>query len=210
MGHKVSPISFRIGISRDWQSRWFGGKKYKDFLQEDVAVRDFLNKKFKSMSVDHIDIERNPDVLSIAVHSARPGLIIGRGGTGAEEVKEALKKLIKRKTDIRLDVVEYKNPETSAKIMAESMAEQLEKRMPFRRLLKQTLAKIAAGRGVGGAKIMLSGRLDGADIARAEHLESGKLPLSELRANIDFARATAHTTFGTVGIKIWVYKEEHI
>lgn len=206
MGQKVSPISLKLGVNKDWKSRWFGNKKYAEFLKEDLAIRRFLNQKLKNMSVDRVELERSPDVLSIVIHSARPGLIIGRGGTGIEDLKTALRKLIKRKTAIRLDVQEFKNPESSATIMAESMAEQIEKRMPFRRVMKQTLAKITAGKTVKGAKIMIAGRLDGNEIARTEHLEQGSLPLQTLRADVDYARATAFTSYGTVGIKIWVYK----
>jgi small subunit ribosomal protein S3 len=145
-------------------------------------------------------------VLAITVYTARPGLIIGRGGTGIEDIKRDLIKIVKRKTAIRLDIQEFKNPETSATIVAEQMAEQIEKRLPFRRVLKQTLAKIVGNRDVKGAKVRIGGRLDGNDIARTEHLEQGNLPLQTLRANIDYAQATAHTTFGTVGIKVWIYK----
>lgn len=206
MGHKVSPTSFKLSVNKDWKSRWFSNKKYPEFLQEDVAIRKHLTKKLKNMSVDLVEIERSPDVLSIIVNTARPGLIIGRGGTGIEDLKNQISKIVKRKTAIRLDVQEFKNPEASASIMAESMAEQIEKRTPYRRVLKQTLAKIAANREVKGVKVALSGRLDGNDIARSEHLEQGNLPLQTLRANIDYARATAHTTFGTVGIKVWIFK----
>lgn len=208
MGHKVSPVSLRITVTKDWRSRWFGGKKYQEFLKEDVIIRKFLSKKLKNMSIDKINIEKSPDVLSIIISTSRPGLIIGRGGSGAEDLKVELKKLIKRETDIRLDINEYKNPETSATIMAEQMAEQVEKRTPYRRVLKQGLSKIVTNRLVQGAKVMISGRLDGNDIARTEHLANGKLPLQSLRADIDFAKATAHTTYGTVGIKVWIYKGE--
>lgn len=158
------------------------------------------------MSVDRVEIERGPDTLSIIIQTARPGLIIGRSGSGIEDLKIGVQKLIKRKTSIRLDVQEYKNPETSAAIMAESMAEQIEKRIPYRRVLKQTLSKIRANKAVKGAKVLLAGRLDGNEIARTEHLEEGSLPLQTLRADVDFARATAFTTYGTVGIKVWIYK----
>lgn len=206
MGQKVSPISFKLTVNKDWKSRWFGSKKYKEFLQEDVAVRDFLAKKLKNMSVDRIEIERGPDTLSIVVHTARPGLIIGRSGSGIEDLKAGIQKLIKRKTSIKLDVQEYKNPESSAAIMAESIAEQIEKRIPYRRVLKQSLSKIIANRIVKGAKVWISGRLDGNEIARTEHLEQGSLPLQTLRADVDFAKVTAYTTYGTVGIKVWIYK----
>ncbi|MEK7506630.1 MAG: 30S ribosomal protein S3 [Patescibacteria group bacterium] len=206
MGQKVSPISLRLSANKDWKSRWFGNKKYQEFLQEDLAIRQFLNQKLKNMSVDRVELERSPDVLSIIIRTARPGLIIGRGGTGIEDLKTALQKLIKRRTAVRLDVQEFKNPESSATIMAEAMAEQIEKRIPFRRVMKQTLSKITAGKTVKGAKIMIAGRLDGREIARTEHLEQGSLPLQTLRADVDYARATAFTSYGTVGIKIWIYK----
>ncbi|MBI2062749.1 MAG: 30S ribosomal protein S3 [Candidatus Yanofskybacteria bacterium] len=196
----------RISVNKDWLSRWFNVKKYPEFLKEDVAIREFLSKKLKNMSVDRVGIERSPDVLAITVHTARPGLIIGRGGTGIEDLKRELVKIVKRKTAIRLDIQEFKNPETSAKIVAEQMAEQIEKRIPYRRVLKQSLARILSNRDVKGAKVALGGRLDGNDIARTEHLEQGSLPLQTLRADIDFAKFTAHTTYGTVGIKVWIYK----
>lgn len=206
MGQKISPTSFKLSVNKDWKSRWFGARKYPQFLQEDLAIRDFLNKKLKAMSVDRVEIERSPDVVSVVISTARPGLIIGRGGTGIEDLKKAIQRLIKRKTALRLDVQEFKSPETSAAIMAESMAEQIEKRIPYRRILKQTLAKILANRAVKGAKVMLAGRLDGNEIARTERLAEGSLPLQTLRADVDYARATAYTTYGTVGIKVWIYK----
>jgi small subunit ribosomal protein S3 len=206
MGQKISPTSFKLAVNKDWKSRWFGGRKYPKFLQEDLAIRKFLTKKLKNMSVDKVEIERSPDVLSVIISTARPGLIIGRGGTGIEDVKKEIHKLVKRKTAIRIDVQEYKYPEMSAAIMAESMVEQIERRTPYRRVLKQTLTKITANRMVKGAKIAMSGRLDGNDIARAEHLEQGSLPLQTLRADVDYAWSTAHTTYGTVGVKVWIYK----
>ncbi|MGD0977432.1 MAG: 30S ribosomal protein S3 [Minisyncoccia bacterium] len=206
MGQKINPTSFKLSINKDWKSRWFGARKYPAFLQEDLAIRKFLTGKLKNMSVDRVEIERSPDVLSVIISTARPGLIIGRGGTGIEDVKKEIAKIVKRKTAIRLDVQEYKSPEMSAAIMAESMVEQIEKRTPYRRVLKQTLAKIVANRAVKGAKVTIAGRLDGNDIARTEHLEQGSLPLQTLRADVDFAKATAHTTYGTVGVKVWIYK----
>lgn len=206
MGQKISPTSLRVGINKDWKSRWFSLKKYQQFLKEDLAIRKFLSEKLKNMSIDKVEIERSPDVLSIIIITARPGLIIGRGGTGIEDVKTEIQKMIKRKTAIRLDVQEFKSPELSATIMAEQMAEQIEKRIPYRRVLKQTLAKITANREVKGVKVALGGRLDGNDIARTEHLEHGNLPLQTLRADIDYAKSIAYTTYGTVGIKVWIYK----
>jgi len=178
------------------------------YLKDDLKVRTFLEKKLKNMGIDRIELERGTDVLNIVVHTSRPGFLIGRGGAGVEELKDAVRKLLKNKISVRLEIQEIKNPESSAKVMAESMVEQIEKRIPFRRIMKQTLAKIMANRQNKGAKIMLGGRLDGAEIARSEHLEEGSLPLQTLRADIDFARVTAHTTYGTVGVKVWIYKGE--
>lgn len=208
MGQKINPISLRVGISKDWGSTWFGGKKYIPFLKDDLAVREYLEKKLKGMGVADIRIERGSDVLNVIITTSRPGLLIGRGGTGIEDLKKAIAKVLKKKVAVRLEVLEFRNPEESAKVMAESIVEQIEKRIPFRRLMKQTLAKIMTSRAVKGAKIYMGGRLDGAEIARAEHLEEGSLPLQTLRADIDYAAATAHTTFGTIGVKVWIYKGE--
>jgi small subunit ribosomal protein S3 len=208
MGQKISPTSLRIGIIKDWASRWFGGDKYTSYLKDDMAVRNFLNKRLRTMAVDRVEIERGTDQLTITIHTARPGLIIGRGGSGIEELRVAIRRILHKKVTVRLEIKEVANPEASSAIMAEALAEQLERRMPFRRLMKQTLAKIASSRGVKGAKIQFGGRLDGAEIARVEHLEEGSLPLQTLRADIDFARATAHTTYGTIGVKVWIYRGE--
>ena len=142
MGQKISPTALRITVTKDWKSRWFSMRNYKAFLKEDLALREFLKKRLKSMSVDRIIIERSPDIMAITVHTARPGLIIGRAGTGVEDLKKALRRMIKRKTTVRLDIQEIKNPEASAAIMAESMVEQVEKRIQYRRILKQSLSKI--------------------------------------------------------------------
>ncbi|MEK7525832.1 MAG: 30S ribosomal protein S3 [Patescibacteria group bacterium] len=208
MGQKISPTSLRIGIIKDWASRWFGGDKYTSYLKDDMAVRNFLEKKLRTMAVDRVEIERGTDQLTITIYTARPGLIIGRGGSGIEELRVAVRRILKKKVTVRLEIKEVSNPEASAAIMAEALAEQLERRVPFRRLMKQTLAKIVSSRDVKGAKIQLGGRLDGAEIARVEHLEEGSLPLQTLRADINFARATAHTTYGTIGVKVWIYRGE--
>jgi len=206
MGQKISPISLRVGITKDWKSRWFGGRKYAKYLKDDLKVRKFLDGKLKNMGIDKIELERGTDALNVIIYTSRPGFLIGRGGAGVEELKVSIHKLLKGKIAIRLEIQEIKNPELSAKIMAESIVEQIEKRIPYRRIMKQTLSKIIANRLSGGAKIAIGGRLDGAEIARSEHLESGSLPLQTLRADIDFARATAITTYGTIGVKVWIYK----
>ncbi len=208
MGQKVSPTSLRTGIIKDWQSRWFGGRKYVAYLKDDFSVRYFLEKKLKNTGVDRIEIERGTDVLNIVIYTARPGLLIGRGGGGVEDLKNAVQKKLKNRIAVRIEIQEIKNPELSAKVMAESIVEQIEKRIPYRRIMKQTIAKIMANKQAKGVKVQIGGRLDGAEIARTEHLEEGSLPLQTLRADIDFAKATAITTFGTIGVKVWIYKGE--
>ena len=208
MGHKISPTSLRTGINKDWMSRWFGGRKYSAFLKDDLAVRTFLDKKLKNMGIDRIEIERGTDMLNIIIYTARPGLLIGRGGGGVEDLKNSIQRLLKSRVAIRIEVQEIKNPESSARIMAESMVDQIEKRIPYRRILKQTLSKMMSNKQVKGAKVQIGGRLDGAEIARTEHLEEGNLPLQTIRADIDYARSTAITTYGTVGVKVWIYKGE--
>ena len=160
------------------------------------------------MGIDKIEMDRGADALNIVIYTARPGLLIGRGGGGIEDLKNGVRRFLKNKLAVRIEVQEIKNPELSATIMAELIVEQIEKRIPFRRLMKQTLAKIIANKQAKGAKIQIGGRLDGAEIARTEHLEEGNLPLQTLRADIDFARATAFTTYGTIGVKVWIYKGE--
>lgn len=206
MGQKISPISLRIGFSQDWRSRFFNEKDFIKYLKEDVKIRKFLEKKLRFFGVDRIEIEMSPGQVKIIIFTSRPGLIIGRGGTGADELRKELEKLLKIKGQIRLEIQEYRSPETSASIMAEQIVERIEKRIPFRRVIKQALVKITANKDVKGAKIEVKGRLDGAEIARTEHLEQGLLPLQNLQANIDFAKNTAYTTYGTVGIKVWIYK----
>lgn len=206
MGQKINPISLRIPVTKEWKSRWFAAKNYKKFLQEDLKIRSLLQKRFKGMGVESISIERSANSISIVISTSRPGLLIGKGGSSIEDIKKTLSRLIKNKINLRVDIQEVKNPESSAPIMAESMAEQIEKRMSYRRVMKMALSKIMMAKGVKGAKIALSGRLDGNEIARAEHMEQGSLPLQTLRANIDYARATAHTTYGTIGVKVWIFK----
>lgn len=208
MGHKISPISLRLGLSKDWRSRYFVKKDTIKYLKEDVKVRKFLEKQLRFMGVDNIEIERSPGEVRVVIHTSRPGLIIGRGGAGSDEIKKQTEKLIEGKTRIRIEIQEHKNPEASAAITAEQIVEKIEKRMPFRRVLKQALAKIMANREAKGAKIEIKGRLDGSEIARTEHMEEGLMPLQKLMANIDFAKNTAFTTYGTVGVKVWIYKND--
>lgn len=218
MAHKVNPYSYRLGVIEDWKSRWFSAKQYKVFIKEDYEIRKFLDKKLAKSGVENIDIERSADAVTILIKTAKPGIIIGRGGQGLEELKKSLEKIIyktrslkpqtKQKINLSLRVEEVTNPETSAKIVAQNIADQIEHRTPFRMTIKKTLAKIMQSKDVGGAKIMLSGRLDGSEIARTEWLAKGRLPLSTLRANVDYAKETARCTYGAIGIKVWIYKGE--
>lgn len=205
MGHKISPISMRMGFTQDWRSRYFSKREMIKYLKEDVKIREFLNKKLRFMSVARIEIERTAGQLKVIIFTSRPGLIIGRAGSGSEELKKEIDKLIGT-IPVRIEIQEYKGPESSAAIMAEQIVERVEKRVPFRRTIKQALAKIISNREVKGAKIEIKGRLNGSEIARTEHLEEGLMPLQKLTADIDFAKNTAYATYGTVGVKVWIYK----
>lgn len=213
MGQKVHPTAFRTGIIFDWKSRWFNKKKYKEYLAGDVKIREFVFSKLSKAGLGKVEIERSANAIRIIIHTSRPGLIIGRGGTGVEQLRKELQKIVFKKKsadkiELRLEIEEIKQPESFAAIIAQNIAEQLEKRMPYRRTLKQSLEKIMQNKSVFGAKIMIKGRLDGSEIARKEWLAKGQIPLQTLRANIDFGQGTAFTTYGTVGVKVWVYKGE--
>jgi len=215
MGQKVNPVVFRIGHTEDWKSRWYSKRKYQNFLKQDIKLRVLLMEKLKNAGVDRIEIERSANSMNIIIKTSRPGIIIGRGGGGVEQIREEAKKLIAKeallgagKTEIRVEIEEVKSPDSHAPVVAQNIAEQIERRIPYRRVLKQTMEKIMQSKEVEGAKIMMKGRLDGAEIARREWLAKGKIPLQTLRAKIDYATATAYTTYGTVGIKVWIYTGE--
>jgi len=213
MSKTVHPYSFRIGIIYGWRSRWFNLKKFKNYLKADVLLREWLEKRLRGMFVQSIEIERTPALLLIIIKTARPGLLIGRKGEGSEKLKqEILKKLngigAEIPQEIRLNIEEVRAPETHAKIVSQMVAESLEKRMPFRRVIKQTLEKVMANREVKGVKISLAGRLGGAEMSRYEWAKKGRIPLQTLRSDIDFARERAHLPYGDLGIKVWIYKGE--
>ncbi len=216
MTHVVHPYAHRLGILRDWKSRWFvrDDKKYREYLRTDTLLREFLKKRLKGMFVDSIEIERHNNVLRIIVRTARPGLIIGRSGEGVAKVRKELQsKLMRMKLselpELKLDIEEVKSPETSAQIVAEMVAEGLEKRMPFRRVLKQSVDKVMANREVKGVRIGIAGRVGGSEMARSEEIKKGRVPLQTLRADVDFARAEAYMPYsGLVGVKVWIYKGE--
>jgi small subunit ribosomal protein S3 len=215
MSHSVHPYSHRLGIIRDWKSRWFGvDKQYRDFLKADIVVREFLTKELRAFYLSDIAIERNQKALRIVIRSSRPGMIIGRAGDGVVKLREKIMKLLAKRgvdlsgQELKIDIEEVRNPESNSAIVGLMVAEGLEKRLPFRRVVKQALEKVMANREVQGARIKLSGRLGGAEMARQEDLKKGRIPLQTMRADIDFAREKAHMTYGDIGIKIWIYKGE--
>ncbi|MDD4900498.1 MAG: 30S ribosomal protein S3 [Patescibacteria group bacterium] len=209
MGHKVNPKVFRLNITRTWPSRWFAtGKILIKNLEQDVNLRKYLFTEFREAGVDRVEIERSGHKVVIGIFTAKPGIIIGRGGSGAGDLKKKLHdKFLKnfKLGDINLNITEFDRPNLSSAIIAGLMAIDIEKRMPFRRVMKQAISRIERA-GALGVKVIISGRLNGAEIARTEMLTSGKVPLHTLRADIDFAKATAKTTYGTIGIKLWIYK----
>lgn len=215
MSHTVHPYSHRLGIIRDWKSRWFGTDKgYRSALKADLMIREFLIEHLRSSYVGGIDIERNQKTLRVIVKTSRPGMIIGKAGDGAVKLRERVLKLMAKNKltitgqELKIDIEEVRNPESNAAITGLMIAEALEKRLPFRRVLKQTIEKVMANREVKGIRIRLGGRLGGAEIARSEELKKGQIPLQTLRADIDFAREKAHMTYGDIGIKVWIYKGE--
>jgi small subunit ribosomal protein S3 len=214
MSHVVHPYSHRLGILRDWKSRWFAGRgTYQRYLKEDLLMREHFMKKLRGMYVSGIDIERGQKTTRIVIRTSRPGMLIGKSGEGADRLKKEVVAFIAKiggtaPKDLRLDVEEVRSPESNAAIVAFMIAEQLEKRLPFRRVLKQTVEKVMANRDVKGVKIYLGGRLGGADMARSEELKKGRIPLQTLRADIDYAREKAHMTYGDIGIKVWIYRGE--
>lgn len=213
MTHKVHPKIFRIKGIEDWKSQWFDKKKYKENLEQDYRIREFIKQRLKEGAIDEIIIKRSANSVSIVIRAARPGIIIGRGGTGVQDLKkDIINKTFKGKIkglDIKIDVEEVPKSETRASIIAQAVAEQLERRMPFRRVLKQTFDKLTQNPEVKGAKICVKGRLGGTEMARKECTPiKGRLPLQTIRANIDYAQVNAYTIHGVVGVKVWIYKGE--
>jgi len=212
MSHTVHPYSHRLGIIKDWKSRWFSeGAKFKDFLKADIAVREYLKKKLRGMYTSGVEIERSEKSVRIIIKTSRPGLLIGRSGEGAVKLRNDITTLLKKKgllgkEELKIDVEEIKSPESHAHIVSQMVAEALEKRLPFRRVLKSTIEKVMANRDVKGVRILLGGRLGGAEIARSEELKRGRIPLQTFRADIDFSRYEAKMTYGSIGIKTWIYR----
>ncbi len=212
MSHKVHPKSYRIKGIEDWNIRGFYGKNLAQDFKEDFLTREFLKKKLAEASVANIEIERSTNKMNIIIHTARPGLIIGRGGEGVEKLKEVVqKKLGVRKKDttkkeIKIEIREVKNPWISAALVGQWMVQQIEKRVPFRQVLKRSIERVIANKEVKGVRVEVSGRLNGVEIARKEWLRQGRLPRQTIRADIDYTQIQAHCTYGVIGIKVWIYK----
>jgi len=205
MGHKVHPIGLRLGIVHEWQAKWYADKGYKDLLQEDLRLRTSVETKYKDAGIARIDVERQANQVTITLHTARPGIVIGRGGQRVDETRVLLEGLTGKK--VRLNIQEIRQPELDARLVARSVAEQIERRIAFRRAMKQSIGRTMQS-GAKGIKIICSGRLAGAEIARQASMRQGRVPLHTLRADIDFGIAEAHTTLGLIGVKVWIYKGE--
>jgi len=214
MSHVVHPYAHRLGIIKDWKSRWFGTRgQYQEFLRGDVLVREYLEKRLRGFYISSIEMERNEKMFRIIIKTSRPGMIIGRSGEGMTKLRNDIVKLfhrlnIKQQEDFKIDIEEVRSPESDAAIVSQMIAEGLEKRLPFRRVMKQTIEKVMANRDVKGARIALSGRLGGAEMSRREQIKKGGITLQTFRADIDFARERAHLPYGDLGIKVWIYKGE--
>ncbi len=205
MGQKVNPHGLRVGVIEKWNSQWYASKQeFAAFVLEDHKIREFIENKYKSCGISKVVIERPQGKVQVSIHSQFPGKIIGQKHVGVDELKKNLEKLTNGKK-IYVNIIEVKHPDLNAKLLAESIAAQLEKRAFFRRTMKQAMSK-AMHAGAKGVKVMVGGRLDGAEIARAEHYQEGSIPLQTLRADIDYGYCVAHTTFGVLGVKVWIYK----
>jgi len=214
MTHKVHPKVFRIRGLADWESRWLVKKNFSKFLEEDFRIKEFLRKKLAPAGLDRIEIERFPGKIIIIISAARPGLILGRGGLGVDLLRRELEKkflskeFANKKQEIKLEIKEIRNPWLSANLVGQWVAQQIERRVPFRRVLKQAIEKVILNKEAQGVKIDIAGRLGGAEIARREWLKKGRLPRQNLRADIDYSEGRAYCTYGVIGIKVWIYKGE--
>lgn len=209
MGKKINPRIFRMGLSERWSSRWFAGRDFAALLQQDILIRKFLKKELQEAGLDRVEIERSRGNITLNISAAKPGLIIGRGGSGIEELKAKIqKKFLSKDFKLQVNITEVSVPNLSANVVLQSIKEDIEKRIPFRRVMKQNVEKVMKA-GAQGVKIVVSGRLNGVEIARREKLIKGKLPLQTLRANIDYSRGVASTVYGAIGIKVWICKGEY-
>ncbi len=212
MSHRVHPYSHRLGIIKDWKSRWFGVKgQYKILLKGDITIREYLEKKLRGQYISNIEIERGAKILRVIIETSRPGAIIGRNGEGMTKLRNDLIAMLSKrdmlgKEELKIDIKEVRYPEANAAIVGQMVSEGLEKRMPFRRVMKQMVEKIMANREVLGVKLELSGRLGGAEMSRTEKMKKGRVPLQTLRADVDYCKYEAYLPYGKIGIKVWIYK----
>jgi small subunit ribosomal protein S3 len=207
MGKKINPIVYRIKQTRTWDSRWFAEKNFSELLKQDLLIKKYINKQLANAFISHVVIERTPKEVNVTIFSARPGVIIGRGGIGVDKIrKDIFRQYVKdQKVKVNINIKEVDRPNLDAVLVAETIKQDIEKRIPFRRALKQAIGKVEKA-GAKGIKVKIGGRLNGAEIARSEMLSSGKIPLQTLRADIDYADVTARTMYGAVGIKVWIYR----
>lgn len=205
MGQKVNPVGLRVGIIRDWESKWYAEKDYANLLHEDLKIREYINVRLADSAVSKVEIERAANRVNVTVHTAKPGMVIGKGGSEVEALRKALNNLTGKR--VHINIIEIKKADLDAKLVAENIARQLENRVSFRRAQKQSLQRSMRA-GAQGIKTQVSGRLGGADIARAESYSEGTVPLHTLRADIDYATAEADTTYGKLGVKVWIYRGE--
>ncbi len=205
MGQKVNPIGFRLGVNKDWESKWYAGKDYAEVLNKDIKIREYLENKLKDAAVASILIERKKSRIDVTINTAKPGVIIGKGGEDIEKLRKEIKKLVGE--DVYVNIVEVKNPDLNAKLVAQNIASQIEARAPFRSAQKRAIRNTMKA-GAKGIKTLVSGRLGGAEMARSEGYTEGTVPLHTIRADIDYATAEADTTYGKIGVKVWIYKGE--
>ena len=205
MGQKVNPIGFRLGVNKDWESKWYAGKDYAKVLNKDIQIREYLETKLKDAAVASIIIERKKNRIDVNINTAKPGVIIGKGGEDIEKLRKEIKKLVGE--DVYVNIVEVKNPDLNAKLVAQSIASQIEARAPFRSAQKRAIRNTMKA-GAKGIKTSVSGRLGGAEMARTEGYTEGTVPLHTIRADVDYATAEADTTYGKIGVKVWIYKDE--
>lgn len=203
MGRKVHPVGFRIGVIRDWQGKWYADKTYTAFLQEDIKLRKAIFEKYAEAAISRVEIDRQANEVAVTIHTARPGIVIGRGGQRVDEMRQFLEKLIGKK--VRLNIQEIRQPELDATLVSRSIAEQLERRIAYRRAMKQAIFRTMQA-GARGIRILCSGRLAGAEIARRQLMHQGRVPLHTIRADVDYGFSEAHTVMGRLGVKVWIYK----
>jgi small subunit ribosomal protein S3 len=208
VGQKVNPHGFRLGITTEWKSRWYADKLYKDYVKEDVAIRRMMTKGMERAGISRVDIERTRDRVRVDIHTARPGIVIGRRGAEADRIRAELEKLTAKQ--VQLNILEVKNPEADAQLVAQGVAEQLSSRVSFRRAMRKAMQSALKSPGVKGIRVQCSGRLGGAEMSRSEFYREGRVPLHTLRANIDYGMYEARTTFGRIGVKVWIYKGDVI